>query len=106
MNACAFCGAAIDAWGGQPSTRTRKVAGLLAMVLGTLGLHWYYLGFNGKALPHLIVFMVSTIVYFIPVFRIAAIAVSLGNWIWAIVEGIVILTGGVDRDAEGKKLTA
>ena len=62
-------------------------AGLLGIFLGGLGIHNFYLGYTGKA--------------------IAQIALSLcfgTGAIWGLIEGIMILTGTINKDANGVPL--
>ena len=83
---CINCGYAIDNIANiDPSTQKSKLtAGLLGIFLGGLGIHNFYLGYTGKA--------------------IAQIALSLCfgiGAIWGLVEGIMILTGSINKDANG-----
>ena len=72
------------------SDKSKLAAGLLGIFLGGLGIHNFYLGYTGKAVAQLILF-----------FFCAGIVSS----IWGFIEGIMILAGSIDRDAQGKKLT-
>ena len=70
--------------------KNRLVAGLLAIFLGSLGIHDFYLGYNQKGVAHLLMF-----VFFL-------------GWIsqiWALVEALLIFTGKTDCDANGVRLT-
>jgi TM2 domain-containing membrane protein YozV len=71
----------------SPTTKDKTVAGLLAIFLGGIGIHKFYLGFTGPALVFLLVntigFLVTWILLFIP-------NIVLG--IIAFVEGIIYLT--------------
>lgn len=71
--------------------RSKSTAALLAFFLGALGIHRFYLGNNGIGVAMLLVSLLS--------FGILAPVVM----IWALVEMIVILTGGM-RDAQGRDL--
>jgi len=74
-----------------PSTasgsKDKTVAGLLAIFLGGLGIHKFYLGFTGPGLVYLLVntvgFLVTWMVLFIP-------NIILGTL--ALIEGIIYLT--------------
>lgn len=60
--------------------KSRVAAGLLAIFLGTLGIHNFYLGRTGIAVTQLL---------------ITVLTLGLGGtlvWIWALIEGILILT--------------
>ncbi len=57
---------------------------LLAVFLGSLGIHNFYAGYKGKGIAQLLITLLSFT------------ALSLPVWIWAIVEACV-----VERDAKG-----
>jgi TM2 domain-containing membrane protein YozV len=67
-------------------------AGLLGIFLGTFGVHNFYLGYTGKAVAQLLISVLSC----------GILAVVSG--IWGLVEGIMILSGSIDRDAKGVPL--
>lgn len=91
---CTNCGAPLGganrAVGATPvngQQKSKLTAGLLGIFLGGLGVHNFYLGYTGKA--------------------IAQIALSLcfgAGAIWGLIEGIMILTGAIDKDANGVPL--
>ena len=68
-------------------------AGLLGIFLGWLGIHNFYLGYTNKALVQL---LVSVCTCFIA---------AVGMWIWGLVEGIQILTGSINVDANNIPLS-
>lgn len=71
--------------GGQKS---KLVAGLLGIFLGSLGVHRFYLGFNT-----------------IGIIQLVATILTCGiAGLWGFVEGILILIGKMDRDADGVPL--
>lgn len=72
--------------------KEKLVAGLLGILLGTFGVHNFYLGNTGKAVAQLLITVLSC--------GILAIVSS----IWGLVEGIMILTGSIDTDANGVPL--
>ena len=76
-----------------PSTKSKTVAGVLGILLGTLGIHNFYLGYTGKAITQLLITVLS--------FGMLAFVSS----IWGVVEGIMILTAApgapASRDARG-----
>ena len=83
---CTNCGFTINNIANiDPSTQKSKLtAGLLGIFLGGLGIHNFYLGNTGKA--------------------IAQIALSFcfgAGAIWGLIEGIMILTGSINKDAKG-----
>ena len=79
----------------QPVQQKSKLAaGLLAIFVGTLGIHNFYLGYTTKGLIQLLVSLLT--------FGIGAPAIA----IWALIEGIFYLTGheGYTADAKGVPL--
>ena len=83
---CTNCGFAINNKANiDPATQKSKLtAGLLGIFLGGLGIHNFYLGFTGKAIAQIVLSMC---------FGVGAI--------WGLIEGIMILTGSIDKDANG-----
>ena len=83
---CTECGVALS----QPITGEQKsklTAGLLGIFLGGLGVHSFYLGYTGKGIAQIILNFC---------FGIGAI--------WGFIEGIMILTGSINKDANGVPL--
>lgn len=76
----------------DPNAKSKMAAGLLGIFLGWLGVHNFYLGFTGKAIAQLLITVLSCFV------------LSFVSAIWGLIEGILILTGSMDTDANGKKL--
>ncbi len=75
--------------------KSKIAAGLLGVFLGSFGVHNFYLGYTSKAVAQLLLTLVGWI------------ACGLGPiaaWIWGLIEGIMILTGSIDTDADGNKL--
>jgi TM2 domain-containing membrane protein YozV len=75
-----------------PDPKKKTTAGLLAIFLGSLGIHRFYLGFTTLGLVMVLITVLS-------LFILAPIVA-----VWGIVDGILIFTGVIDRDAEGVKL--
>lgn len=73
------------------STKSKVAAGLFGIFLGSLGIHNFYLGYNGKAIAQLLITVLS------------CGALSFISAIWGLVEGILILTGDM-KDADGNEL--
>ena len=69
--------------------KSRVVAGVLGIIFGALGLHNFYLGNSSKATAQLLMTLFS------------CGALSFVSAIWGFVEGIMILTGGIDKDGRG-----
>ena len=72
--------------------KSKIVAGLLGIFLGSMGIHNFYLGYNNKAVAQLLITVLSCGL------------LSLVSGIWGLVEGIQILTGTIDIDADGNPL--
>ena len=91
---CPSCGAAQNAGqanGGQQPVpagveqKSKLVAGLLQIFLGSFGVGRFYLGYTGIAIG-----------------QIAATWLTCGlGAIWPLIDGIMILTGSVKTDAKG-----
>lgn len=84
---CTQCGVALA----QPipvgEQKSKLTAGLLGIFLGGLGVHNFYLGNTGKAIAQI------------------ALSCCFGvGAIWGLIEGIMILTGSINTDANGVPL--
>ena len=77
----------------DPNAKSKIVAGILGILLGSLGIHNFYLGYTSKAIAQLLISVLSC-------FILAPISA-----IWGLIEGVMILAGNIDTDAEGHKLT-
>ncbi len=80
--------------------KSKIVAGLLAIFLGCYGVHNFYLGYTSRAVTQLVLTIVGLILCCIIIGIIPVIGVA----IWALVEGIMILTGKINTDAKGRPL--
>lgn len=106
-NNCANCGASLNATqqqtqnyqsnpvnnGGEP--KSKLVAGLLGILLGSLGVHDFYLGNTRNGVIKLCLTLIGWI------------ACGLGPiaaGVWGLVDGIMILVGKVTTDANGVPL--
>jgi len=82
---------------GQPYApqKSRVVAGLLGILLGSLGIHRFYLGFTTIGIIQILMSTVGALF----TFGLSAIAAG----IWGLIEGIMILVGSEQfrRDAQG-----
>lgn len=96
---CTRCGTPTNAYSTPNYTnqKSKIVAGLLAILIGSLGIHNFYLGNTGKGTAQLLLTLLGT--FF--TCGISAIVV----YIWSIVEGIQILTGSINTDANGVPLS-
>ena len=76
---------------GAPSGKSKVAAGILGILLGSLGIHNFYLGRTNRAIIQLLLGTVGAFVVVGP----------LISGVWGIVEGIQILTGSIATDAKG-----
>lgn len=84
------------------SDKSKVTAGLLQLLLGFVGLCGIgrlYLGYTAIGLVQLI----GWIVAFFLSFALIGIPFAIAIWIWALVEGIMMLTGSI-RDTQGRPL--
>lgn len=72
--------------------KSKIAAGLFGIFLGSLGIHNFYLGYNSKAMAQLLISVLS------------CFTLSFISGIWGFIEGILILTGSINTDAEGNPL--
>ncbi|NLP47692.1 MAG: TM2 domain-containing protein [Clostridiales bacterium] len=101
--ACSNCGAPVNvqqaapqqAFGQQaqggpyPSQpKSKMAAGLLGIFLGAWGVHNFYLGYTNKAILQIVLTVVS--------------CGAIG--LWGFIEGIMILAGSINTDANGVPL--
>lgn len=82
--------------------KSKVLGGLLGLFLGGLGIHNFYLGYTGRGIAQLVLWLVSAATTFILIGFIGLLAVG----IWAFVESIMIFMGAgpYDRDARGVPL--
>ncbi|MDX1681536.1 MAG: TM2 domain-containing protein [Phycisphaeraceae bacterium] len=96
------------------AARSRTVAGILAIFLGGLGVHRFYLGYKAIGAFQLILFAAAVIGTLI-----VGIASGADNYslllangllygsivpIWGVIEGICIFFGALNRDAQNRPL--
>ena len=74
---------------GYSLQKSRIAAGILAILVGALGIHNFYLGYNAR----------GTVQLLVSVLTCGIGAVPMG--IWALVEGIMLLCGSTSYDARG-----
>lgn len=73
--------------------KSKVAAGLLGIFLGSFGVHNFYLGYTGKAIAQLLITLLTC---------------GFGAFIsstWGLIEGILILTGSINTDANGNPLS-
>lgn len=96
-NVCLSCGVS-TALVASDSSKSKIAAGLFGIFLGCFGVHNFYLGYTSKAITQLVLTIVGyvTICFFgLGLLLVFAVA------IWALVEGIMILAGKIETDANG-----
>ena len=78
--------------------KSRTVAGLMGILfgvfLGGLGIHNFYLGYTKKAVAQLLLCILGS----------CPIVGPLASGIWCLVEGIMIIAGNINTDANGVPL--
>lgn len=77
---------------GNVQQKSKIAAGILGILLGSLGVHNFYLGYTGKAVAQLL----------LTIFTCGLLAPV--SSIWGLIEGIMILTGSIDKDSAGVPL--
>lgn len=88
---CMGCGYAIETTVQvDPALQKSKlVAGLLGIFLGSIGVHNFYLGYTGKAIAQLLIALLS-----------CGFGATVTG-IWGLIEGIMILVGNISKDGKG-----
>lgn len=86
--------------------KSKLVAGLFGIFLGGLGAHNFYLGFKKNAIIQVSVTGGSILLTIITcgLFGIIGIPAIAGMTIWGLIEGIMILAGSRNADANGTPL--
>jgi TM2 domain-containing membrane protein YozV len=70
------------------NAKSKLAAGLMGILLGGIGVHRFYLGFVGIGIAQIAVTLVTC---------------GVGS-LWGFIEGILLLTGSINRDAQGRPL--
>lgn len=73
--------------------KSRAAAGILAILLGAYGIHSFYLGNTSRGLMQLLISLLGSLV----TCGLAALAIM----IWGVLDGIKILDGRINVDANG-----
>jgi len=81
---CTACGSAVKA----PDAKSKLTAGLLGLFLGGFGVHRFYLGYTQIGVIQIVVTICTC---------------GVGS-LWGLIEGIMILTGSMNEDAQGRPL--
>ena len=90
-NVCTQCGVALNMAPVAPvmgSQKSKLAAGLLGIFLGAWGIHNFYLGNTTRAIIQIVVTVVTC---------------GIGG-LWGFIEGIMILAGSINTDANGVPL--
>lgn len=90
---CAKCGANTNNKTNNQKGKSKIAAGIMGILVGWLGVHNFYLGYTGKGIAQLLISVLTCFV------------LSGISAIWGLIEGIMILTGNIDKDADGNPLT-
>ncbi len=90
---CSECSKNINNTVNNYEQKSKLIAGLLGIFLGSLGIHNFYLGYNNKAVAQLLITIIGSFI----TCGTAAVATA----IWGFIEGILILTGNINTDANG-----
>lgn len=86
----------------SPSQKSKITAGLFGIFLGQFGVHNFYLGYTSKATVQLVVSCVGLLLSCCTSGIGSILNTAMG--IWGLIEGILILTGSINTDGEGKPL--
>lgn len=86
---CTNCGVPFPIPVNKSQQKSKMAAGLLGIFLGSFGVHNFYLGYTTKAVIQLILTFVTC---------------GLSS-LWGFIEGILILTGNINVDANGVPLS-
>lgn len=103
---CVKCGVALKKTKGSASgtgtvgEKSKVVAGLLAIFLGNIGLHEFYLGNKQKAIYKIVATVACLLLVFIGVGIIGFFA----TWAWNIYDAVMIFMGK-RTDADGNELS-
>lgn len=79
----------------QTEPKSKLIAGLLAIFLGVFGIHNFYLGYTNRGVTQLLLTTVGSLLFVGPFIA----------WVLALIEAIQILTGKINTDSNGTKLT-
>ena len=92
---CLKCGVKVknnSSSNSDPNAKSKMAAGLFGIFLGALGVHNFYLGYTGKAVAQLLISVLSCGI------------LSPISAIWGLIEGIMILAGNINKDANDNDL--
>ena len=75
--------------------KSKMVAGLLGIFVGAFGVHRFYLGYVPIGIAQLVLGVLGILTCGIT---------TLASAVWGLIEGIMILTGNINKDAAGRPL--
>ena len=75
-----------------PERKSKLTGGLFGIFLGCFGAHNFYLGYTAKAVIQLLITVLTLGI------------LAFVSAIWGCIEGILILSGSINRDAKGVPL--
>lgn len=109
---CPYCGSKCYK-PGQIRNKSKIGAGLLAIFLGLLGIHNFYLGYNRKGFCQLLIPIITFFIALSTLFTydvsiiltafVVFFLVALFIYVWAFIEGIMIFMGRI-KDIDGNDL--
>lgn len=99
---CTRCGIALNTVPAGVEQKSKLVAGLLGVFLGTYGVHNFYLGYTTKAVIQLVCSLAS-IILIICTFGLSAFLI-FPIWIWSLIEAVMIFAGSINVDGKGVPL--
>lgn len=89
---CPNCGVKTGS-GNDSNAKNKIIAIILAVVLGTFGVHNFYLGYTTKGIVQILLSTIGACIIIGPII----------TWVWVIIEIIMIATGSL-KDAQGNDL--
>jgi len=93
---CIKCGVRLAGAIPASGAKSKLVAGLLGIFIGSLGIHRFYLGYTGIGVAQLLLCLIGG--------TVTCGITLIASWIWGLIEGILILTGSINKDAQGNPL--
>ena len=92
---CPKCGVRLATPFPPGPMKSKMAAGLLGIFLGALGIHRFYLGYTGIGVAQLLLCLLGIVTCGIT---------SFIAFVWGLIEGIMILTGSINTDMQGRPL--
>ena len=86
----------------DPNAKSKLVAGLLGILVGGLGVHRFYLGYTNIGIAQLAIDVIGWVL--LPFTCGISLVFIIVAHVWGLVDGIMILTGSISQDAQGRPL--